>query len=223
MSEFHSRTRYLLGLPQVGIASEELRALDAPAIHPVPDRKGYGLWGPTGVGKTWMLVQVAARILDAKHVRLRPDPSTALLPDSPPWIMWVDWPEQAEILKRKVVGGGSGINAWVDRCKEVRFLFLDDLGRERLKGNDDYALGVLSEIISSRYRSQKAIYWTTNKGPEDLISLYGSRLASRLLSAWPPFQVDGQDLRLAGPDAVPPPVKSEISRDGRSLAAGGDA
>lgn len=220
MSDFHPRTRFLLALPQVGLSREELGALDVDPIIPTPERKGFGLIGPTGNGKSWALARVVAQILDA-HVRLRSDPNTATLPSEPAWIVWCNWPEQAEILKRQVIGGSHLVSAWVARCKDVRNLFLDDLGGERLKGADDYSLGVLSEILDARYRSSRPVYWTSNLSPEDLPARYGSRLASRLLSAWPPFRVDGPDLRLGG--AVPPPVRPSQPHDPRSLASGGDA
>lgn len=221
MSDFHPRTRYLLGLPQVGLSREELGALEADPIHTIPDRKGFGLIGPTGNGKSWALAQVAARILDP-HVRMKADPSTAGLPSEPAWIIWVNWPEQAEILKRQVIGGSALVSSWVARCKDVKNLFLDDLGGERLKDSNDYSLAVISEILDARYRSGRPVYWTSNLSPEDLPTRYGSRLASRILSAWPPFRVEGPDLRLAGPGAIPAPARGMAARDGRLLAAGGE-
>ena len=219
---YHDRTRYLLGLEFVGLGEHELQALDMEPIHQLPEGlpRGYGLWGGTGVGKSFALVRRMADLVE-NYVRLRPLPGTADLGQAG-GLLWVNWPEKAEQVKRRVIGGAAEVHTFVERCKTTKWLVLDDLGKERLNGEDDYALGILAEVLDARYRSGKALWWTSNLSPTDLTGLYGSRLASRLLSTWPPFHVEGEtDLRLR-PDRVPMPAAARAAQvvDLRARAAG---
>lgn len=213
---YHQRTLYLLASPAVGVGREELGALAEDPIHHLPkDGRGFGLWGDTGNGKTWAMVRVAADLVE-RHVRFSSFPDAAVLDFG--WLTWANWPEQANLCKRKALS----IDGWVSRVKAGRYLFLDDLGGEVLKGSDDYSLGILKEVLDARYRASKATWWTSNLAPEGLVDLYGSRLASRLLSAWKPYRVDGPDFRLMGRSALPPPVRDMNVQDFRQRAAGGD-
>jgi len=236
MTAFHERTKFLLR--EAGVCTHELEALDYPAIHTVPPmvppgfgvyelgmpltrdaRMGWGLWGGTGNGKTWLMVQALAEVVE-RRVRACGRPSAAL-PPCDHWMMWVSWPEKADSLKRNVIGGGGAIKTWIQEAKWVRFLVLDDLGGERSRGEDDYARGVLSEVLDTRYRKGLPVWWTSNLDPEGMVDAYKSRLASRILGTWRPLNVQGEDLRLGAPlpspVAAPPPVV-----DFRK-AAGGDA
>lgn len=219
---YHDRTRYLLRLEAVGLGQHERQALDLEPIHHLPEGliKGFGLWGGTGVGKSFALVRKVADLVE-RQVRLSGFPENADL-GAMGGLLWVNWPEKAEQVKRRVIGGAAEVHTFVERCKSTRWLVLDDLGKERIKGEDDYALGILAEVLDARYRSGKALWWTSNLSPADLTELYKSRLASRLLSTWPPFHVEGEtDLRLF-PDRVPKPAPAQGSHvvDLRARAAG---
>jgi DNA replication protein DnaC len=217
---YHPRTRFLLSSEFVGVGAREMGSLDLEPIHSLPEiRTGYGLWGDTGTGKTWAFVQVAAALIQ-RHVMFSAVPSEARLP-AEGFLVWVNWPERAESLKRMVIGGGQDLAIWVRRCKSTRYLFLDDLGRERIKDESDYSLGLLTEILDARYRANKPTWWTSNLSPDELASLYKSRLASRILSAWPPYHVEGSDMRLGG-TATPRAAAGPARTDGRALAVGRD-
>lgn len=217
---YHHRTRHLLGSESVGVGARELGALELAPIHALPAiRTGFGLWGETGTGKTFSFVQIAADLVE-RHVMMSSVPSQAKLP-AEGYLVWVNWPEKAEHLKRMVIGAGYDLSNWVRRCKETRYLFLDDLGRERIKDENDYSLGLLTEILDARYRANKATWWSSNLSPDELAQLYKSRLASRILSAWPPFHVEGSDMRLGGA-VLPRAAAGPLSVDRKAMAAGAD-
>ena len=196
MKKFHPRTRALLTLPAVGLAPREVRALDLPPIHHLPDKpSGFGLAGNTGIGKTFALARHLAERVESV-VCASSDPETALIPSNHR-IRWINWPEKSEEIKRLVMRSGDVLDDWVFAVKWAAHLYLDDLGRERCKGDDDYSLALLTEILDHRYRNGLPVYWTSNRMPDELCSYYPSRLTSRLLSTWPPYVLYGKDLRLA--------------------------
>jgi DNA replication protein DnaC len=210
----HPRTRYLLQTPAVGVSPHEILALDRPPIRALPNlKRGFGLFGSTGTGKTWLLVQTAGNILES-YVLGQGDPSEAKL--QPGYMIWVDWPETAASIKRRPLDVETTNK--IHRIKTAAMLFLDDIGSETIKGTDDFALGVFKEIIVSRQKNNRPTWWTSNQNPDQLLDFYSSRVASRLLSAWPPTCVNGDDLRL-NPAALPPPPKPPA--DHKTRAAGG--
>jgi DNA replication protein DnaC len=203
---FHPRTRCLLRMP-IGCAPREIEALNHAPIHTLPEiAMGFGLVGNTGVGKSWALVQQLAGSVDAM-VSASPDPMNFKMPLK---VRWVNWPEKAEELKRQCVRFADAVDDWCGDVKGAAIVILDDLGRERSKGEDDYATALLNEILDARYRNRLATFWTSNLMPDGLSHFYPAPLVSRLLSAWPPCVIEGDDLRLAR------------FRDGRALAAGVD-
>ena len=210
---YHSRTRQLMTLPSIGLAPREAKAMLAPRIHVLPPAPGgMGVVGDVGTGKTWALAQHAADFVEG-IVRSSPDPDTARIP-WPQRLTWVNWPERAEEVKRLSTKRGTDLEEWLDRCKDSARVYLDDLGRERqTKGEDDYALGLLAEIIDHRYRYGLPIFWSSNLTTrEEFSSTYNARLVSRLLGTWPPVLIKGHDIRMDCPANV-----SDFKR-----AAGGD-
>jgi hypothetical protein len=167
------------------------------------------------------MAQVAADLMQ-RQVMFSPDPASARL--EPNWLKWVNWPEQAEVMKRRVIGGGAGLSDWVEGCKRAKYLFFDDLGRERKgsRGDDDYAQGIFCEIVDARYRFSRATWWTSNRTPVEIAEFYPGHIASRILSAWPPYRVVGPDLRLCPPEDRPKPIRTTVASDARTLAAGVD-
>lgn len=208
---YHSRTRQLLESP-CGLAPLEIRALDHTpfrSVQIVPT--GSGLVGGTGVGKTFTLVHHIAERVE-RIVQACPVPAETRLPFA--WCCWENWPERAEEIKRASTKSGDALNEWIRRAKEATSLYLDDLGRERIRGEDDFSLGVLSEIIDHRYRHGSPVYWSSNLiSPVEFGKIYPGRLVSRLLSAWPPCLLRGEDMRLSSGSNV---------MDFKQKASGGD-
>lgn len=210
---FHPRTRQLMTLPCIGLASREAKALVAPRIHSLPAAPdGMGVVGGVGVGKTWALAQHAADYVEA-IVCAAPEPEKVLMP-SFRRVTWVNWPERAEEIKRLSTKRGTDLEEWVERCKNSARLYMDDLGRERIsRGEDDYAQSILGEIFDHRYRYGLPVFWSSNLTTrQEFADTYNARMVSRLLGAWPPFLIKGHDIRMDVPG---------IAMDYRR-AAGGD-
>lgn len=177
-----------------GLAEEELAAVTAGRLRPLPDGQGgFGFWGPPGTGKTWLAAQWVAEFHQAHKGRWFAE---NLPPEDR--VFWVHWPTAAEELKRLVIASAGRTADWVARAKRARLLVLDDLGRERVRGAEDFARGVLVEVVDHRVRHRLPVIWTSNLGPGPLDEFYRGPLASRLLGTWPPFEVDGEDMRLGG-------------------------
>ncbi len=209
---YHPRTRQLLEKP-CGLAPRELKALDLTPFRTMQDGPtGFGLVGGTGVGKTFTMVRhVADRV--EKIVQASPLPSEARLPFA--YACWENWPERAEEIKRLSTKPGTDLEEWIYRVKGAAYLYLDDLGRERVRSEDDLSLGVLKEIIDHRYRHGSPVLWTSNMvGPTEFGKIYPAHMVSRLLGTWPPLLVRGKDLRLSLGTNV---------EDFKQRAAGGDA
>nr|WP_320131984.1 hypothetical protein [uncultured Holophaga sp.] len=192
----HTRTLQLLST--IGLGKHELQALSAPPLFPLsgPLETGLGLIGPTGTGKTWRLIQALGADLDV-HVLTQPVPAEAKMPFR--YARWINWPDASEKLKGMVAKGFHAdivdlVDAWESCC----MLFLDDLGQERITGENDYSLGILRSLLDQRYRTGRAVYWTSNLPPKDLVRVYGSRIVSRMREAWPWTAVKGHDMRVSG-------------------------
>ena len=187
-----SRVSWLLKTS--GLSLREIEDAERPPIHSVEDAPtGFGLVGTTGVGKTIVLAR--RFLLFAQAVVDRKGPEAKF--DATDRVLWLNWPDTAETLKRwSTMGDPRHIDAWVEKAKGIETLYLDDLGAERSKGEDDFAGGILREILDSRYRDALPVFWTSNLDSEGLIRFYGARLVSRIAQAWPGRKLAGPDLRM---------------------------
>jgi len=178
-----------------GLAAREIRALDHPPLCGLPrDPGGFGLYGPTGSGKTWALAQVAATLVPScamlRFVGRCPESQDAAADRS---LLWLNWGEQANVIRRAPLD----VSDLVRDAKQARALFLDDIGAETCKQADDFAFGILKEIVDFRYRHEMPTWWSSNLGPAALAAHYGGPFASRLVAAWPDYAFNGPDRRLA--------------------------
>lgn len=195
---FSPRTKTLLGF--VGLGNREINALDKAPLFEIPDRCGFGMLGPTGAGKTWRLAQALGDRVEA-IVQTAPIPADAKLP--PNFACWLNWPAAAEKLKGMVAKGfHAEIADLTERWETTGLLFLDDIGPERVNGENDYALGALRSLLDQRYRAELPVFWTSNLTPKDLTRVYGARIISRVREAWPWIVVDRQDMRISGGGAA---------------------
>ena len=189
----HPRTLKILS--GMGVSARELDAAEHQRIHKITvNPNGFGLIGGTGAGKTWLMVQILANYVDA-IVLASGSPEKAVVPYN--CARWVNWPDVAETLKSWVARGFHGeIADLVETLQGTGMLFLDDLGQERVKDENDYSLGLLREVLDSRYREKRTVCWTSNLSVRALTVLYGARTLSRMLQAWPVIPIKGDDLRV---------------------------
>ena len=190
--KYSANTLHLLS--QSGLSRIELQNLQLdPILKFDIVSTGFGLVGPTGTGKTIALARMAA---DYTELLVGDRGEGARYPCGDA-ILWMNWPESAELFKRWAVGGdpehSEGI---IERAKDVGYLYLDDLGQERSKGEEDLSTGILKEILDSRYRDGKPVFWTSNLDKVALANFYGARTVSRMAEAWPGQRVTGVDMRL---------------------------
>ncbi len=187
----HNRTKELLRF--FGVGETELGAMDLPPIGPDIPPTGATLFGGVGGGKTFRMAHIAGNIIEPRVLSSK-DPDNALMPGG--FLRWVNWPEESEVLKRRISHGWHDDAAdRVEDLRDCRTLFLDDLGQERIKGEDDWSLGAVREILDRRYRSGLDTFITTNLPADKLSSIYGARIVSRMLDAWPMIQFSGGNLR----------------------------
>jgi len=182
-------------LETIGLALREIQAIEREPIHLVQDSpQGFGLTGGTGVGKTWHMAQrIGFQVV--RIVTQCPIPDTAKIPYA--YAKWVNWPDTAEILKGWVAQGfHQDLERFIEKCTICGQLYLDDIGQERITNENDYALGILRTILDSRYRNNRPVFWTSNLDLKGLTAIYGARVVSRIIDAWPPLRLDGPDLRL---------------------------
>ncbi|WP_243286041.1 hypothetical protein [Geothrix terrae] len=81
----------------------------------------------------------------------------------------------------------------MEALANASLLILDDLGRERIKGDysQDWGASQLDYIVNMRYREERPIIWTTNVRQTDLVRLYGAALVRRLVEPNPMVWVEG--------------------------------
>ena len=194
---YHPRVKWLLAIR--GVSPRLMEALEGEPVLDFPDSpKGAGMAGTSGAGKSFALTRHLAdhaQAILAKH----PDPDNALWPARS--VVFADWIEQSEALKRMIgLGQGEAIETWVEAAKTVRRFYLDDFGRERLTGPNDYALGIIREVLHHRHGHMLPVFWTTNLEVKALGDLYqDAPLIGRMIEAWRPVIVRAPNQRMARP------------------------
>ena len=142
---------------------------------------GFGLGGGTGIGKTQA---VAGLLIQGLVTFGRTEIEPNILESGErrknfPCVCWSSWVDEVHWLRSHAI---SGAEDRVGRLATASVLVLDDLGRERIKGDytQDYGTSQLDFIINSRYRAGLSTIWTTNVPIEDLVTLYGAAMVRRL-------------------------------------------
>ena len=180
-------------------AGAELSKIPKPILQAIPwefrDGKswdGFGIGGGTGIGKTQAIASVLRAALNqwadrviVPSIRNEYDQRKAF-----PSIRWSCWPDEVHWLRSHAINGAE---ERVDHLATAQLLILDDLGRERIKGDysQDWGASQLDFIVNSRYRAELPIIWTTNVRQSDLVGLYGAAMVRRLIEPNPMIWVDG--------------------------------
>jgi len=156
-------------------------------------QRGFLLWGPPGVGKTHMMCGLISYLTLERGVSCR----------------FIEFMQLIGELKL-AYSQGRWDSEVVAPLLKVDVLVIDELG----KGKDsEWELGVLDQLISSRYNANKTLHATSNlrpsqaiqetvsfgdAGPVIHVSLQqrlGERIYSRLFEMCRILQVQGEDYR----------------------------
>jgi hypothetical protein len=158
--------------------------------------KGFGLGADTGSGKTMALAaimrafQKAYRLAWADRLveRTRKHPGKTI--NFHHRAVWLTWPDAVTTLRAHAIDGEA--ERILERAESAPLLILDDLGRERMKGNylEDWAASQLDRVINRRYRDELPTLWTTNLTELQLTEIYGAALVSRLTEDAPLIWLD---------------------------------
>lgn len=179
-------------------ASAELRKIPASILQAIPsefrDGKrwvGFGIGGGTGIGKTQAIASVLMAVLNLWAERvivpsIRDDYDRKRFPS----VRWACWPDEVHWLRSHAINGAE---ERIEQLAKADVLILDDLGRERIKGDysQDWGASQLDYIVNSRYRAELPTIWTTNVRQTDLVGLYGAAMVRRLIEPNPMTWVDG--------------------------------
>jgi len=147
-----------------------------------PNAKGVLLYGPTGVGKTHLVVSIMRYLTLEKGFSAR----------------FVDFFVLLQEIKATFTNGGSQDNiiAGLDRAD---ILVIDELGKGRAT---EWEKTVVDSLIARRYNSGKTLFITTNYDIDEnktgaLPDRVGKRVMSRLYEMCEFFAIDGDDYRKA--------------------------
>lgn len=147
--------------------------------YPKNVRPNILLYGLGGVGKTFMLNCIFARIIERGFSGVR---ITAY--------------RLHEVMRKKHIGSEEDANTY-DELIETPLLMIDDLGTEpMLRGiSVEYLFTLLNERCAARRHTVIA----TNLMPKEIMERYGERVSSRMLdrSRWMLIEMRGNDLRRA--------------------------
>lgn len=201
-----NRERTILGLlwdEEHGLQTREAKAdllkVPAPLLQAIPAKfragdpgNGFGIGGGTGIGKTQAIASVLVDVLGqwAERVIVPTIQDEFDQRKRFPSVRWSCWPDEVHWLRSHAVNGAE---ERVERLATASLLVLDDLGRERIKGDysQDWGASQLDHIINARYRAELPIIWTTNIRQADLVGLYGAATVRRLIEPNPMTWVDG--------------------------------
>ncbi|MCB9553516.1 MAG: ATP-binding protein [Myxococcales bacterium] len=194
-----------------------------------PGRRGIGLFGPVGTGKTHLLAAVVRDLVIRLGVRAR----------------FVEFTHLLSELKA-AFGQAGGEAAIIDPLVEVPVLVIDELGKGR--PDSEWVGQVLDQLITRRYSANRTTCFTTNfpieapqvrpgePRPELLEDRVGARIMSRLHEMVAFYPVYGPDKRKGTPCSKSPrqaarvgdhragaPVEADrvVGAHGVPVAAGG--
>jgi len=169
--------------PRDNILKIKNRVLDFIENIDSPDNKNLFFCGPTGVGKTFMINCIAAKLLERNR--------TVLYQTSPALFSTIN------DYKLKGFRETEYEDSTYDNIFDVEVLIIDDLGTESPSAAR-YA--ELLNILNSRHdknlqRPCKTII-ATNIGINKLHEYYDERVASRIIGSFDLFKFAGEDIRM---------------------------
>ena len=135
------------------------------------------LYGPTGLGKTFLSHAVAAELMAAGKS-----------------VVYETAFGMVRIFEEKTFNRDAGdeIKMAYDSLFTADLLIIDDLGAEL---NNSFTNSQLFNIVNSRMIDGKKMIINTNLTPNELSAVYGDRIFSRIFHKFIPMAFFGKDLR----------------------------
>lgn len=135
------------------------------------------LYGPTGLGKTFLSHAVAAELMAAGKS-----------------VVYETAFGMVRIFEEKTFNRDAGdeIKMAYDSLFTADLLIIDDLGAEL---NNSFTNSQLFNIVNSRMIDGKKMIINTNLTPNELSAVYGDRIFSRIFHKFVPMAFFGKDLR----------------------------
>lgn len=148
---------------------------------------GYGiyLYGGSGTGKTHLTACMANELIKKQHQ-----------------VLFTNFFEIGKLIRSTFNGKGSEIEQ-INRIAEVNFLFIDDIGTERVlnRGEDTWMQEKIFEVLNKRYNKKKATIFTSNYSIKDLIEERGmmTKTVDRIVEMSNLIaKVEGSSYRISG-------------------------
>ncbi len=131
------------------------------------------LYGHTGLGKTHLSLAIAGKVVEAGH-----------------GVIYSSAQNLFNKLEKEKFGRSDGNTE--ENILGCDLLIIDDLGAEF---TTQFTVSALYNIVNSRELEGKPIIISTNLTPEQLLSTYSERIASRILNNYTLLRFDGTDIR----------------------------
>lgn len=131
------------------------------------------LYGHTGLGKTHLSLAIAGKVVEAGH-----------------GVIYSSAQNLFNKLEKEKFGRSDGNTE--ENILGCDLLIIDDLGAEF---TTQFTVSALYNIVNSRELEGKPTIISTNLTPEQLLSTYSERIASRILNNYTLLRFDGTDIR----------------------------
>lgn len=139
--------------------------------------KNLFLYGPAGIGKTFLCSCIAKKLLEQDEFVFYQSAYKIF--------------SSMEEFKFKYQGD-SALERVIKMLYETPVLIIDDLGTEFITS---YTSAALFDILNSRLMNKKSTVISTNLSMNDLGKLYSPRVQSRILGEYTLLKFDGTDIR----------------------------
>lgn len=147
---------------------------------------GYGIYiyGDKGTGKTRLTACMANELIG----QFRP-------------IMFTNFFEISEMIRQTFSKQGESESRVINQIATIDFLFLDDLGTEKVSqnGEDNWLQGKIFEILNKRYNNRRPTIFTSNYTLQELMTERGlmDKTVDRILEmSTVILKIEGQSYRM---------------------------
>lgn len=119
--------------------------------------RGLYLYGDPGVGKTFIFILLANKLIQKKHT-----------------VCFISWPEFIMEIKKSFKNGANDMDKKIEQIKICDYLFIDDLGAESISSweRDE----ILFSILNARTLPLKTTFINSSYNLNDLMQCYRLQL-----------------------------------------------